>query len=155
MVKTDDTIQWFIDAFVANFIVTRPTACIYITPLKQHDALSNKRSLFTHPSQCYFSSLPTALFRDIPPINSHSLEPHACTDLMHCQMIWNIIWSCLIMVFSCTWVAVHPNILCPRERKANSCIERWYGIHWCHLPSIALHFLSAHCLCLSTFSLGQ
>ena len=27
-------------------------------------------------------------------------------------------------IFSCTWVAVHPNIPCPKEREANSWIER-------------------------------
>src|ERR1700733_4955511 len=34
----------------------------------------------------------------------------SCNDLHHCRTIWNIIWSSLATIFSCTWVAVHPNI---------------------------------------------
>src|ERR1700737_4806948 len=32
------------------------------------------------------------------------------------RTIWNIIWSCLLTVFACTWVAVHPNIPDPDEK---------------------------------------
>ena len=73
-----------------------------------------------------------------PPISKRSFESNPCTDLMHCQTIWNIIWSCLATIFSCTWVAVHPNIPCPRKREANNCIERWV---WNPLLSFAEHRL--------------
>jgi hypothetical protein len=33
-----------------------------------------------------------------------------CSDIGHCRTIWNIIWSCLVTIFVCTWVAMHPNI---------------------------------------------
>ena len=33
-----------------------------------------------------------------------------CSDIHNCRTIWNIIWSCLVTIFGCTWVAVHPNI---------------------------------------------
>ena len=29
------------------------------------------------------------------------------------------------MIFSCTWVAVHPNIPCPKKREGNNCFQRW------------------------------
>ena len=61
----------------------------------------------------------------IPPIISRSLESNSCTDLTHSRTIWNIIWSCLATIFSCTWVAVHPNIPCPRKREAKNCFQRW------------------------------
>ena len=61
----------------------------------------------------------------IPPFNKRSLESNHCTNLTHCRTIWNIIWSCLITIFSCTWVAVHPNIPCPKKREAKNCIQRW------------------------------
>ena len=54
-----------------------------------------------------------------------SLKPNPCTDLTHCRTIWNIIWSCLITIFSCTWVAVHPNIPCPKKREAKNCFQKW------------------------------
>ena len=60
----------------------------------------------------------------IPPIND-SFEQNSCTNLTHCRTVWNIIWSCLVTVFSCTWVAVHPNIPCPKKREAKNCVERW------------------------------
>jgi len=34
----------------------------------------------------------------------------SCSDLHHCRTIWNIIWGSVVTLFSCTWVAVHPNI---------------------------------------------
>ena len=34
----------------------------------------------------------------------------SCDDLHHCRTIWSIIWSCVATIFSCTWVALHPNI---------------------------------------------
>ena len=60
----------------------------------------------------------------IPSIDDRLLEANHCTDLTHCRTIWSIIWSSLVTIFSCTWVAVHPNILCPKKREANSWVER-------------------------------
>ena len=60
----------------------------------------------------------------VPFIDNTSLAEKRCTDLTHCRTIWSIVWSCLVTIFSCTWVAVHPNIPCPKKRKANSWIER-------------------------------
>ena len=61
----------------------------------------------------------------IPPIISHSLETNSCNDLRHCRSIWNIIWSCIATIFSCTWVAVHPNMPCPKKREGKSCFQKW------------------------------
>ena len=47
-------------------------------------------------------------------------------------------WSCIVTIFSCTWVAVHPNIPCPKEREANGWIERCI---WNPLLSFAEHRL--------------
>ena len=30
---------------------------------------------------------------------------------------WSIIWSCLSIIFACTWIAVHPNIPGPKDRQ--------------------------------------
>ena len=61
----------------------------------------------------------------IPPIISRSPEPHSCSDLSHCRTIWNIIWSCIVTIFSCTWVAVHPNVPCPKKREGKNRFQRW------------------------------
>ena len=61
----------------------------------------------------------------IPPIICPSLESNSCADVTHSRTIWNIIWSCLATIFSCTWVAVHPNMPCPKKREAKNCFQRW------------------------------
>ena len=53
----------------------------------------------------------------IPSFDKLSSESTRCTDLTHCRTVWSIIWSCLTTIFSCTWVATHPNIPCPRKRS--------------------------------------
>ena len=66
----------------------------------------------------------------VPSIYNQSIKPNSCKDITHCRTIWNITWGCLTTIFSCAWVAVHPNIPCPRKRQANSCIERWKLTHF-------------------------
>ena len=61
----------------------------------------------------------------IPTIEHRSLTGNHCNDLTHCRTIWNIVWSCVVTIFSCTWVAVHPNVPCPKKREANGRIERY------------------------------
>ncbi|KAG2126786.1 uncharacterized protein EDB93DRAFT_1243806 [Suillus bovinus] len=41
--------------------------------------------------------------------------------------LWDIIWSCCLTIFTCTWTAVHPNILGMYESKAMK-IARRIGI---------------------------
>ena len=53
----------------------------------------------------------------IPSTDNDSLVGNRCTDLTHCRTIWNIVWSCLMTIFSCTWVAIHPNVPCPKNRN--------------------------------------
>lgn len=42
-----------------------------------------------------------------------------CDTLGHCRTVWNITWSCLITIFVCIWVAVHPNIPQPKPPLRN------------------------------------
>ena len=60
----------------------------------------------------------------IPTIKDRSLAGNHCNDLRHCRTIWNIVWSCVVTIFSCTWVAVHPNVPCPKKQEANGWIQR-------------------------------
>ena len=73
-----------------------------------------------------------------PPVNNRSFEPNSCTGPTRCRTIWNIIWSCTVTIFSCTWVAVHPNIPCPKKREAKNRVERWI---WNPILSFAEHRL--------------
>ena len=31
-------------------------------------------------------------------------------DSFHARSVWNILWSCLMTTFACSWVSVHPNV---------------------------------------------
>ena len=53
----------------------------------------------------------------ISTIEHRSLMGNHCNDLAHCRTIWNIVWSCVVTIFSCTWVAIHPNVPCPKKRN--------------------------------------
>ena len=61
----------------------------------------------------------------IPPSSSRSLESNSCADVTHSRTIWNIIWSCLATIFSCTWVAIHPNMPCPKQREVKNRFQKW------------------------------
>lgn len=41
------------------------------------------------------------------------------------RTIWDITWSCLITIFACTWVAVHPNMPQPFNQRTADLIS-WY-----------------------------
>ena len=94
--------------------------------------------LFLILSYCYLTQGAAIDASPITSLDKRLLESNPCIDLTHCRTIWNIIWSCLVTIFSCTWVAVHPNIPCPRKRVANNCIERWI---WHPLLSFTEHRL--------------
>jgi len=47
-----------------------------------------------------------------------------CSNVHHCRTVWNIIWSCLVTIFSCTWVAVHPNIPNAEEKWFMTALRR-------------------------------
>ena len=77
-------------------------------------------SLFTCPNAASRLCLLGSLYRHKP--HPTHWTPIRAESLTHYGTIWYSIWSCLIMIFSCTWVAVLPNILCPKKWQ-NSCIE--------------------------------
>ena len=91
----------------------------------------------------------------IPSLDKLSLESNRCTDLTHCRVVYNIIWSCLITIFSCTWVAIHPIFHVRRDERRTVGLKDIYVIHCCRLPSIAFRYSFVRCLYPSTFWLGQ
>lgn len=53
-----------------------------------------------------------------------SPEPSPCSDSRHCRSTWDIIWSCLVVIFTCNWVAIHPNIPEPYESTLKITLRR-------------------------------
>ncbi|KAJ7364189.1 hypothetical protein DFH08DRAFT_949798 [Mycena albidolilacea] len=41
----------------------------------------------------------------------------ACDDINNCRKLFDIVWSCLATIFTCTWVSVHPNVPPPRQSR--------------------------------------
>lgn len=63
-----------------------------------------------------------------------------CDTIGHCRTVWNIIWSCLITIFACTWVVVHPNIPQPKTpfRRARRHAPRIWSWAWVFYPARSL-----------------
>ena len=120
---------------------------LYSAPLIQH---LNKRRLISQSLYTPFLLMlfllflyyllqgPTIDAGPIPTVENGSLTGNHCNDLAHCRTTWKIVQSCLVTIFSCTWVAVHPNVPCPKKREANGWIERCI---WNLLLSFAEHRL--------------
>ena len=39
-----------------------------------------------------------------------SRDDSTTVDDCHARAVWNILWSCLVTTFACSWVSVHPNV---------------------------------------------
>lgn len=39
----------------------------------------------------------------------------SCRDLGQCRSLWDIVWSCMVTIFACTWLAVHLHV--PKQGK--------------------------------------
>ena len=70
----------------------------------------------------YLNQGPSIDAGPIPTVENSSLTGNHCSDR---RTIWNIVWSCLVILFSCSWVAVHPNIPCPKKREESGWIQIW------------------------------
>ena len=46
------------------------------------------------------------------------------------RTIWDIIWSCLVTIFSCCWVSVHPNIPRPDDSLIKKALRRLELMLW-------------------------
>ncbi|KAK7021841.1 hypothetical protein VNI00_017227 [Paramarasmius palmivorus] len=62
--------------------------------------------------------------------NSTFLDPITgkCTDINGCRTTTGILWSCLSVIFICTWVAIHPNV--PLVEKFDVGEKKWSGRRW-------------------------
>ena len=83
---------------MAHYAVLRPTSMTLI-PL----AVSLFSIPFVRASSCNETTIHTLDLSDCPSCNTRSL--------------WQIILSCALTLFACTWTAVHPNIPGIKEEK--------------------------------------
>ncbi|KAI9507075.1 hypothetical protein F5148DRAFT_1285684 [Russula earlei] len=59
-------------------------------------------------------------------VSLYQVHAHApsCDDPQGCRSLWDIIRSCIITLFLCVWVSVHPNIPSPDETWPRVAIRR-------------------------------
>jgi hypothetical protein len=50
-----------------------------------------------------------------PVLSTDRLHSPSCNDPNNCRSLWDIIRSCALTIFLCSWVSVHPNIPSPEE----------------------------------------
>ncbi|KDQ59773.1 hypothetical protein JAAARDRAFT_632028 [Jaapia argillacea MUCL 33604] len=48
----------------------------------------------------------------------------SCEGIEDCRTIWTIVWSCLVTLAACTWVAVHLNVPSPNEGLVDRTLRR-------------------------------
>ncbi|KAJ7151313.1 hypothetical protein C8R43DRAFT_886755 [Mycena crocata] len=51
-----------------------------------------------------------------PQLDSRALS-QSCDDINNCRKLFDIIWGCLVTIFACTWVSVHPNVPPPNQSR--------------------------------------
>ena len=124
---------------------------MYLGCIWRFNALSDKRFRISKSLYTPFLSMLFLLFLyyllqgvyiDAGPIPT---AENRCTDLTHCRTIWEIVWSCLVTIFSRIWVADHTNVPCPKKRETNGWIQ---GCIFNPLLSFAEHLLSFVCALL-------
>ncbi|KAJ7321522.1 hypothetical protein DFH08DRAFT_753626, partial [Mycena albidolilacea] len=77
-----------------------------------------------------------------PSVAAHASES-SCPNAENCRTTWNIVQSCLVTIFSCTWVAVHPNIPRPVSTREMSLVQRLRHSLWAFLSNRMLLFVIA------------
>ncbi|KAJ7219854.1 hypothetical protein C8J57DRAFT_1095103 [Mycena rebaudengoi] len=54
-------------------------------------------------------------------LSGHNLDRRAtvftdsCDNINNCRKLFDIVWGCLVTIFACTWVSVHPNVPPPNQ----------------------------------------
>ncbi|KAJ7059139.1 hypothetical protein C8F01DRAFT_1146162 [Mycena amicta] len=38
------------------------------------------------------------------------MDVTTCSDINNCRKLFDIVWRCLVTIFACVWVSVHPNV---------------------------------------------
>ena len=75
-------------------------------------------------ADCSHYPLPCVAYQSPPmPVTEYYTSP-SCDDLHHCRTLSNIVWSCVVTVFSCTWIALHPNIPSPDDGSFRIALRR-------------------------------
>ena len=57
-------------------------------------------------------------------VQRDEIQAPSCDDPHGCRSLWDIIRSCALTIFLCTWASVHPNIPSPDESWPKIAVRR-------------------------------
>ena len=83
-----------------------------------------------HEFQTHATPLTSLLAESGSNHNSTVLSTSVCICPADQRSIWDILWSCLITIFACSWVSVHPNIPAPDESRWKNFLRRLEIMFW-------------------------
>ncbi|KAF7310033.1 hypothetical protein MIND_00376300 [Mycena indigotica] len=66
-------------------------------------------------------------------LSSSSFEARAvsqCTDINDCRRLFDIVWGCIVTIFACVWVSVHPNVPPPGPVRPKRNARLWSWLKW-------------------------
>ena len=62
-----------------------------------------------------FLTLPHLSYNAVRAFSDLNVEQPDGSTACNNRTVWNIVWSCHTVVFSCVWVAIHPNFPSPDD----------------------------------------
>ncbi|KAJ7151293.1 hypothetical protein C8R43DRAFT_951110 [Mycena crocata] len=104
--------------------------------------------------------LVNAFYTNGRPIYGPHLDPRAqresCDDIHDCRKLFDIIWGCLVTIFACTWVSVHPNVSPPNQSRLVLFLRRLKMTLIAMIaPELVVGFAVRQYLAARSFSRGQ
>ncbi|KAF7304198.1 hypothetical protein MIND_00651900 [Mycena indigotica] len=66
----------------------------------------------------------------LPSTAPRSVSSNVCNDLNDCRRLFDIVWGCLITIFLCIWVSVHPNVPPPSLHHPEKDTSLWSRTRW-------------------------
>ncbi|PPQ80725.1 hypothetical protein CVT25_001845 [Psilocybe cyanescens] len=81
-----------------------------------------------HASAIVSRSLPVP--DDVRHLTSLSISDATPCSCLQLRSTWDILWSCLVTIFACTWVSIHPNSPGPNARRLRVLLGRVELMIW-------------------------
>ncbi|KAJ7057841.1 hypothetical protein C8F01DRAFT_1256456 [Mycena amicta] len=53
-----------------------------------------------------------------------------CDNINNCRRLFDIVWGCLVTIFACVWVSVHPNVPPRRPAPPANHAPLWRRLKW-------------------------
>ncbi|KAJ7059210.1 hypothetical protein C8F01DRAFT_1059250 [Mycena amicta] len=61
---------------------------------------------------------------------TRAVSEDACNDIHNCRLLFDVVWGCLVTIFACIWVSVHPNVPPPKPTPPPTDGPIWQRVKW-------------------------